>query len=466
MIGAVENVLQAIGKTPLIRLHRMAASLPSPVYVKAEMLNPGGSVKDRVAVAMVEAAEREGKLRPGGVIVEATAGNTGVGLALAAAVKGYRLIVVMPDKMSADKIRLLKAYGAEVVITPTNVPPDSPESYNGVADRLARELPGAWRPNQFENPENPAAHYRATGAEIWEQTGGEVGVFVAGMGTGGTISGVGRFLKEKKPEVVIVGADPEGSILSGDAPRRYLVEGIGEDFVPKNFNRPIVDEMVRVSDRESFLTARRLAREEGILAGGSSGTALAAALRYAQRLPEPRVIVVLLPDTGRNYLSKMYDDEWMREQGFWPTDSEARITIGEALRGKNALPKLISVGPRDRLRRAVRLMHLYNISQLPVLDGDRSVGSLTESSVMKRLFDGLDLENQEVSAVMGQPLPERSEETDIAEAYRLFLSGASAALVTREGRPIGVITRADIIAIFAERHAPRRDNPWSANYEI
>ncbi len=466
MSGGANSILDVIGRTPLIRLHRVAASVPSPIYVKAEMLNPGGSVKDRVAIAMVEAAERDGRLRPGGVIVEATAGNTGVGLALAAAVKGYRLIVVMPDKMSEDKIRLLKAYGAEVVITPTSVPPDSPESYNGVADRLARELPGAWRPNQFENPENPLAHYRTTAAEIWEQTGGEIEVFVAGMGTGGTISGVGRFLKEKKPEVTVVGADPEGSILSGDAPRRYLVEGIGEDFIPKTFNRQVVDEMVRVSDRESFVTARRLAREEGILAGGSSGTALAAALRYAQRLSRPRTIVVLLPDTGRNYLSKLYDEHWMREHGFWPPGSDAHVTLADALRVKGSMPNLIAVGPRDRLRRAVDLMYLYNISQLPVLDGDRSVGSLTESTVMNRLFDGLDLDHQEVSAVMGQPLPERPEETDIAEAYRLFLSGVSAALVTHEGRPIGVITRADIIALLAMHRPAQRKSPWSAEYEI
>ena len=310
-MATYENILEAVGRTPLVRLNRIAAGVSSPIYAKVESLNPGGSVKDRVGIAMIEAAEQNGCLQPGGTIVEATAGNTGVGLALAAAVKGYRMIAVMPDKMSEDKVSLLRAYGAEVVITATNVPPDSPESYNGVADRLAREIPGAWRPNQFENPNNPLAHAATTGPEIWEDSEGQVEVFVAGMGTGGTISGVAKYLKGKNPGVTIVGADPEGSILSGDSPRSYKVEGIGEDFIPKTFNRQIVDEMVRVSDKESFNTARRLAREEGILAGGSSGTALAAALKYARRLPQPRTIVVLLPDTGRNYLSKIFSDRWM-----------------------------------------------------------------------------------------------------------------------------------------------------------
>jgi len=316
MSHELANILGAAGKTPLVRLNKLARGIPSEIYVKVEYLNPGGSVKDRIGIAMVEAAEKEGKLKPGGTIVEATAGNTGVGLALAAAVKGYKAIFVMPDKMSQDKVNLLKAYGANVIITRTDVPPDSPESYNGVADRLAAETPGAFRPNQFENPDNPQAHYLTTGPEIWEDSGGRVQVFVAGMGTGGTISGAGRYLKEKNPEIVVVGADPEGSILSGDTPRPYKVEGIGEDFIPKTFDRRVVDEMVRVSDNDSFNTARRLAREEGLLVGGSSGTTLFAALEYAQRLTEPRYIVVLLPDTGRNYLSKLYSDTWMKENGF------------------------------------------------------------------------------------------------------------------------------------------------------
>src|ERR1700738_4270017 len=308
-----DTILQSVGWTPLVRLRRMATDVPATVCVKVESLNPGGSVKDRVGVAMVAEAEQRGWLRPGGTIIEATAGNTGVGLALVAAVRGYRCIFVLPDKMSSEKILLLKAYGAEVVITPTNVPPDSPDSYNGVAERLTREIPGAWRPNQFTNLANPEIHYRTTGREIWEQTEGRVTDFVAGVGTGGTLSGVARYLKEQNPDVKIIGADPAGSVLSGDTPHPWKVEGIGEDFVPKTFNSQLVDEWIRVGDAESFHTARGLARREGILVGGSSGTAVAAALRYAQRLTEEHLVVALCADTGRNYLSKFFDDDWLTE---------------------------------------------------------------------------------------------------------------------------------------------------------
>src|SRR5262245_38436441 len=306
-----ETILQSVGRTPLVRLRRVTEGLKASVYVKLESLNPGGSVKDRVGLAMIAEAERRGWLRPGGTIIEATAGNTGVGLAMAAAVKGYRCIFVLPDKMSSEKILLLKAYGAEVVITPTSVPPDAPESYNGVADRLSREIPGAWRPNQFTNLANPDVHYRTTGHEIWEQTEGRVTAFVAGVGTGGTISGVARYLKEQNPDVRIVGADPEGSVLSGDAPRPWKVEGIGEDFVPKTLNSQYVDEWIRVGDAEAFQIARALARREGILVGGSSGTAVAAALRYARRLTGDNLVVALCADTGRNYMSKLFDDDWL-----------------------------------------------------------------------------------------------------------------------------------------------------------
>src|ERR1700674_1466655 len=306
-----ETILQSIGKTPLVRLRRVTEGLKAEVYAKMESLNPGGSVKDRVALAMIAEAERRGWLRPGGTIIEATAGNTGVGLAIAAAVKGYRCIFVMPDKMSSEKILLLRAYGAEVVITPTNVAPDSPESYNGVADRLAREIPGAWRPNQFTNLANPEIHYRTTGPEVWEQTEGRITAFVAGVGTGGTVSGVARYLKERNPDIKIIGADPEGSVLSGGTPRPWKVEGIGEDFVPRTFNSQLVDEWIRVGDAESFHIARALARREGMLLGGSSGTNVAAALRYARRLTREHVVVSLICDTGRNYLSKFYDDAWM-----------------------------------------------------------------------------------------------------------------------------------------------------------
>src|SRR5437016_1983775 len=295
-----ESILQSVGRTPLVQLRRLPEGIAVKIYVKVESLNPGGSVKDRVGLAMIAEAERRGWLRPGGTIIEATAGNTGVGLAMAAAVKGYRCMFVLPDKMSAEKISLLKAYGADVVITPTNVAPDSPDSYNGVADRLGREIPGAWRPNQFTNLANPDVHYRMTGREIWEQTDGRVTVFVAGVGTGGTLSGVGRYLKEQNPDVRIIGADPEGSVLSGDKPHPWKVEGIGEDFVPKTFNSQMVDEWIRIGDAEAFHTARAMARREGILAGGSSGTALAAALRYARRLQADQLVVALLADTGRN----------------------------------------------------------------------------------------------------------------------------------------------------------------------
>ena len=440
-----ENILQAIGRTPLIRLRRIGADIASPIYAKVESLNPGGSVKDRVGFAMVEAAEKAGLLKPGGTIVEATAGNTGLGLALVAAVKGYRLIVVLPDKMSAEKISLLRAYGAEVVITATNVPPDSPESYNGVADRLAREIPGAFRPDQFSNPNNPLAHYLTTGQEIWTDSEGRVEVFVASMGTGGTISGTARYLKERNPAITIVGADPEGSILSGDAPHSYKVEGIGEDFIPKTFNRQVVDEMVRVSDKESFNTARRLAREEGILAGGSSGTALAAALKYAQRLNRPREIVVLLPDTGRNYISKIFSDEWMRENGFWQDRVTRSVKIAQVLGQKKVLPPLISVQPQDKLKAAIQLFQQHNISQLPVIENNRVIGSLNEASIMKTLHDGVDLNNQEIRAVMGKPLPVLDENTDIAEAYRLLLGGSPAIVVLRGDTPFGLISRFDFI---------------------
>src|SRR5271163_857630 len=348
-----ETILLSIGKTPLVRLRRVAEGLPAQVYAKVESLNPGGSVKDRVAQSMIGDAERRGWLRPGGTIIEATAGNTGVGLAMIAAVKGYRCIFVLPDKMSGEKVGLLKAYGAEVVITPTNVPPDSPDSYNGVADRLAREIPGAWRPNQFTNLSNPEIHYRTTGPEIWEQTEGRITAFVTGVGTGGTLSGVGRYLKERNPDVKIIGADPEGSVLSGSSPRPWKVEGIGEDFVPKTFNSQLVDDWVRVSDAESFHYARALARREGILAGGSSGTNVAAALRYAQRLTEEHLVVALVPDTGRNYLSKLYDDEWLKSNNLVLNVQPAH-SVGDLLRQRGPR-QLVTIQAGNTVAEAINL---------------------------------------------------------------------------------------------------------------
>src|SRR5436305_3071597 len=363
--GPHENILRTIGWTPPVRLQRVAAGLQAQVLVKVESGNPGGSVKDRVALAMIAEAEQEGWLRPGGTIIEATAGNTGVGLAMVAAVRGYRCIFVLPDKMSAEKISLLKAYGAEVVVTPTNVPPDSPESYNGVADRLSREIPGAWRPNQFTNLANPEIHYRTTGPEIWEQTRGKVTVFVAGVGTGGTVSGVGRYLKEMNPNVKIVGADPEGSVLSGGTPKPWKVEGIGEYFVPKTFSSKYVDDWVRVGDAESFHVARELARREGMLLGGSTGTNVAAALRYARRLGPGQLVVALGCDTGRNYLSKFFDDGWLRANGLMFTEPPAH-SVGDLIKKRGAR-KLVMIAPDATAEQAIQLMEATGISQLPVV---------------------------------------------------------------------------------------------------
>jgi cystathionine beta-synthase len=446
------NILGAIGKTPLVKLNNITVGLKPVIFVKPEFLNPGGSVKDRIGVAMVESAEKQGLLQPGGTIIEATAGNTGVGLALVAAIKGYKCVFVMPDKMSQDKINLLKAYGAEVVITPTSVPPDSPESYNGVADRLAKEIPGAFRPNQFENLDNPLAHYLTTGPEIWADSGGKIDVFVAAMGTGGTISGTAKYLKEQNPGITVVGADPEGSILSGDSPKPYKVEGIGEDFIPKTFNRQLVDEMIRVSDKESFNTARQLARKEGLLVGGSAGTAVAAALKYAQRLEEKKYIVVMLPDTGRNYINKIYSDQWMQENGFWEGEQTKPVRIKDILTSKKEFPLIISVSPKDTLSKAVHLMQQYNISQLPVIDDRNVVGTLNESILMKLLHDGLNFDRQEISVVMGKPLPILDEDADASEAYRILLTGATGIIIKKEDAitkvrvfPVGLITRTDLI---------------------
>ena len=451
---AFSSILETIGRTPLVKLNNITGDIKSSVYVKVEYLNPGGSIKDRVAASMLEAAEKEGLLKPGGTIIEATAGNTGVGLALVAAVKKYRCIFVMPDKMSRDKIDLLRAYGAEVVITPTSVPADSPESYNGVAERLSREIPGAYRPNQFTNANNPLIHYLTTGPEIWKDSDGQGDVLVAGMGTGGTISGAGKYLKEKNPGIQIIGADPEGSILSGDSPKPYKVEGIGEDFIPRTFNRQVVDEMVRVSDKESFNTARRLAREEGLLVGGSSGTAVAAALKYAQRLEKPNYIVAILPDTGRNYLTKIFSDWWMQENGFWEESGERVSKVRDILSQKRDFTTMIYVNPQDILSKAVTLMHENNISQVPVTTLNEVVGSLNEASLMKLLHDGVDFAKQEVSAVMGKPLPTLDEEVDVAEAYRLFLSGTQGLIVTRDKIPVGIITRADLISYWVRGKEP------------
>lgn len=427
----------------MIRLQRITQGLEASILVKVESSNPGGSVKDRVALAMIAQAEAEGHLRPGGTIIEATAGNTGVGLAMVAAVKGYRCVFVLPDKMSKEKISLLRAFGAEVVITPTNVPPDSPESYNGVADRLAREIPGAWRPNQFANMANPEIHYRSTGPEIWKQTEGRVTHFVAGVGTGGTLSGVARYLKEQNPDIRVIGADPEGSVLSGGVPKGWKVEGIGEDFVPKTFNGQLVDEWVRISDAESFQAARSLARLEGILVGGSSGTAVAAALRYARRLSQDDVVVVMCSDTGRNYLSKFFDDDWLRENQL-TLAPPAMHTVGSLLRSRGER-NLVTIAPEATVEEAIGLLSQHGISQLPVLDHGAPVGSIQEVTLARVLHDGRDPNNVTVGEVMARPLPTVDVNVHLDEAYRLLLAGNTGVLVLRDGRVIDIITRIDLI---------------------
>jgi len=437
------NVLEAVGHTPLVRIQRVAQGLSAAIYAKVEFVNPGGSVKDRIAMAMVEAAEKEGLLKPGGTIVEATSGNTGVGLAMVAAVKGYRCIFIMPDKMSTEKIRLLRAYGAEVVSTPTNAESNSSEGYSGVAQRLANEIPNAWQPNQFGNLHNPEYHYRHTGPEIWDQTEGKVTAFVSGIGTGGTISGVGKFLKEKNPKIKVVAADPEGSILSGDSPKPWAVEGIGEDYVPKTFNSQVVDEWIRVSDADSFTVARALSTQEGLLVGGSTGTAMSAALRFAKRLGPDDLVVVLCPDTGRNYLSKMYSDEWMLEKGFMKPLGRS-YTVGELLERRGAVP-IIAIKPDARVEEAIGLLRRHGISQMPVIDGRAVVGQIRELTLARLLHSRIDPRTVPVRDIMARPMPTIDEKVDVDEVYRVLSAGNSGVVVLRRGEPIGVVTRIDLV---------------------
>jgi len=453
--GSHDSILRTIGWTPLVKLNRVAAGLQAQIMVKVESANPGGSVKDRVAFAMIAEAEHQGWLRPGGTVIEATAGNTGVGLAMVAAVKGYRCIFVLPDKMSEEKILLLKAYGAEVVITPTNVAPDAPESYNGVADRLAREIPGAWRPNQFTNLANPEIHYRSTGPEIWRQTDGRITAFVAGVGTGGTISGVARYLKEQNPDVRIVAADPEGSVLSGSSPKSWKVEGIGEDFVPKTFNSQLVDEWVRVTDAESFHTARDLARREGLLLGGSTGTIVAAALRYAQRLGPGQLLVAMGCDTGRNYLSKFYNDQWLNENKlmFRPPASQSIADLMR-IRGSRAL---VTIAPEATAEAAIRLMEDRGISQLPVLSDGKPVGSIQEVTLARILHDERDPSEVTVGEIMARPLPTLDANVHLDEAYRLLLAGNTGVLVTSGARVVDIVTRIDLVQYWDQQRRTKTE---------
>lgn len=440
----LENILQAIGRTPLVKLNKLTEGVQAKVAIKYEASSPGGSIKDRIALSMIVEAERRGLLRPGGTIIEATAGNTGVGLAMVGAVKGYRCIFVLPDKMSSEKIALLKAYGADVVITPTSVPPDSPESYNGVADRLAREIPGAWRPNQFGNMANPEVHYRTTGPEIWEQTNGQITAFVSGVGTGGTLSGVARYLREMNPDIKIIGADPEGSVLSGGSPKSWKVEGIGEDFVPRTFDSKYVDEWIRIGDGESFQTARMLARREGLLLGGSTGTNVAAALRYAQRLGPEHLIVAIGCDTGRNYLSKFFDDHWLSENKLAYVEPPTK-SIGDLLR-KRGKRELVKIAPDATAEQAIRMLETKGISQLPVIAADGSpVGSVQEVTLARLLHDGRDPNQVKIGEIMARPLPTLDVTMHLDEAYRMLLAGYTGVLATQQQKVIDIVTRIDLI---------------------
>ncbi len=465
------TILDLIGRTPLVRINRITRGIgplerQPLVLAKLETLNPGGSIKDRIGLPMIEAAERDGLLRPGGTIIEPTSGNTGHGLAIAAVLKGYRCIFVMADKQSAEKQAILRAYGAEVVLCPTNVAPESPESYYSVAARLARDIPGAFKPDQYWNTENPRAHEATTGPEIWEQTGGQVTHLVASVGTGGTITGIARHLRSRRPDVVIIGADPEGSVLSGDSARPYLTEGVGEDFMPGTFDPALVDRWVRVSDRHAFAMARRITREEGILAGESCGTAMVAALEVAGELTaEGRgpgsVVVVVLPDGGRNYLSKLYSDEWMRANGLLAS-AGAVVRVREVLEDRHhgeQIPDVVLARTTEKVGTVIGRLEDYGISQMPVSEaaaGDALVGlvgSINEKGLLERAYRDPGVVERTVGEVMDAPLPVVAEGAPLDEAFALLAGGAGAVLAARGDRPTGVITKLDLLEYLS--HHPR-----------
>ncbi|NKX51396.1 cystathionine beta-synthase [Arthrobacter deserti] len=448
------SVLDLIGNTPLVKLNKVTEGIAATVLAKVEYFNPGGSIKDRIAVKMIEQAERDGKLKPGGTVVEPTSGNTGVGLALVAQQKGYKSIFVTPDKVGQEKRDVLRAYGAEVVVTPTSVAPDSPESYYGVSDRLVTEIEGAYKPDQFSNPAAPASHYETTGPEIWRDTDGQVTHVVIGAGTGGTITGTGRYLKEASADrpsgpVRIAAADPEGSVYSGGTGRPYFVEGVGEDMWPGNYDRNVPDEVLAVNDAESFAMTRRLAREEGLLVGGSSGMAVVAALRVARELGPDDVVVVILPDSGRGYLAKIFNDEWMRSYGFMSGSEEA--TVGEVLRGKSgAVPDLVHTHPAESVRDVVEIINEYGVSVLPVLSQEppvvmgEVVGAVVERTLTAQLFTGEARLTDKIGDHMGEKMPVIGALESISAA-REKLQHADALLVAFEGAPVGVLTRHDLL---------------------
>ena len=454
-----DNILGAIGQTPLVRLGRVAASVQVPIYAKLENLNPGGSIKDRVGLNIIEGAEQRGELKPGGTVVEATSGNTGVGLAIASALKGYKTIFVMPDKMSNEKIQLLRAYGAKVVITPTSVAPDDPRSYYEVAKKFARETPNAILANQYHNPDNPKTHELTTGPEIWDQTDGKVTDVVIGMGTGGTISGIGRYLKSRNPKIKIVGVDIEGSILyeiwqnngkvpAGAYPKTYKVEGIGEDFLPTTTDISVVDDIVRVNDRESFLWARQLVRQEGIFAGGSTGSALAGAMKYSTKLSVDRLVVIIFPDSGSRYLSKFYDNKWMRENGFLEMEF-GEVTLGDLLFVKPN-KTLLTATLGDSMRKVNTTMRQHAISQMPVVGADGAlVGTIAEVDLLNHVLDNHQHSQEEsIDGLVQNAKAVFLPETSLDEAMPMLTDGF-ALIVVDNSKPTGILTKIDVLDYVA-----------------